>query len=186
MLESNARNLWIDRGGHTFPVIDRQVTELGRRGRVGREGTSVLAVVNADGTTPGGASLLDEIVREGARRMLAAALEAEVNANMAELADQRDESSLARRPDGLQPRLGGVGSRIGRLPTPHKWLTTSTEHGEASLAQPRYPRGRIYPTLNNVQDSGPPPERPPAHELCPPHTLGMALHGYRGPAMGSS
>ena len=37
-------------------------------------------------------SLLDDIVREGARRMLAAALEAEVAAYLAELADERDES----------------------------------------------------------------------------------------------
>ncbi|MFF4509455.1 IS256 family transposase [Streptomyces sp. NPDC001401] len=50
----------------------------------------MLSVVNADGTTPKG-SLIDEIVREGARRMLAAALEAEVNTYIAELADQRDE-----------------------------------------------------------------------------------------------
>ncbi|GHE13424.1 hypothetical protein GCM10010339_80290 [Streptomyces alanosinicus] len=45
----------------------------------------MLSVVNADGTTSNG-SLIDEIVR----CMLAAALEAEVNAYMAELADQRD------------------------------------------------------------------------------------------------
>jgi len=39
----------------------------------------VLSVVNADGSTADGSSLIGEIVREGARRMLAAALEAEVN-----------------------------------------------------------------------------------------------------------
>lgn len=50
----------------------------------------MLSVVNADGTTETG-SLIDDIVREGARRMLAVALEAEVNAYVAELADQRDE-----------------------------------------------------------------------------------------------
>ncbi|MFJ3339545.1 IS256 family transposase [Streptomyces sp. NPDC086766] len=50
----------------------------------------MLSVVNADGTTDTG-SLIDDIVREGARRMLAAALDAEVNAHIAELADQRDE-----------------------------------------------------------------------------------------------
>ncbi|MEU0212464.1 IS256 family transposase [Streptomyces canus] len=47
-------------------------------------------MVNEDGSTHNGSSLIDEIVREGARRMLAAALEAEVNAYIAELADQRD------------------------------------------------------------------------------------------------
>lgn len=54
----------------------------------------MLTVVNEDGTTRDG-SLLDEIVREGARRMLAAALEAEVNAHIAELAHERDK--LGRR-----------------------------------------------------------------------------------------
>jgi putative transposase len=49
----------------------------------------VLTVVNDDGSTRDG-SLIDEIVREGARRMLSAALEAEVNSYIAELADQRD------------------------------------------------------------------------------------------------
>lgn len=52
----------------------------------------MLTVVNEDGTTPSGSSLLDEIVREGARRMLAGGLEAEVNAYIAELADERDET----------------------------------------------------------------------------------------------
>ncbi|GHE61044.1 IS256 family transposase [Streptomyces capitiformicae] len=51
----------------------------------------MLSVVNDDGTTPNG-SLIDEIVREGARRMLAAALEAEVNAYIAELEQERDET----------------------------------------------------------------------------------------------
>jgi transposase-like protein len=50
----------------------------------------MLTVVNADDPKPNG-SLIEEIVREGARRMLAAALEAEVNSYLAELADQRDE-----------------------------------------------------------------------------------------------
>jgi transposase len=44
----------------------------------------VLSLVSEDGTTEAG-SLIDEIVREGARRMLAAALEAEVEAVIAGL-----------------------------------------------------------------------------------------------------
>ncbi|MEV5086071.1 IS256 family transposase [Streptomyces sp. NPDC056159] len=66
----------------------------------------MLSVVNADGTTANGSSLIDEIVREGARRMLAAALEAEVNAYIAELADQRDEKGhrLVVRNGYHQPR----------------------------------------------------------------------------------
>ncbi|MEU0587445.1 IS256 family transposase [Streptomyces sp. NPDC006132] len=66
----------------------------------------MLSVVNADGTTADGSSLIDEIVREGARRMLAAALEAEVNASIAELADQRDDKGhrLVVRNGYHQPR----------------------------------------------------------------------------------
>ncbi|MFE9009170.1 IS256 family transposase [Streptomyces sp. NPDC007875] len=50
--------------------------------------------------------MIDEIVREGARRMLAAALEDEVNAYIAELADQRDDKGhrLVVRNGYHQPR----------------------------------------------------------------------------------
>ncbi|WP_328834950.1 IS256 family transposase [Streptomyces europaeiscabiei] len=50
----------------------------------------MLTVVTEDGSTREG-SLIDGIVREGARRMLAAALEAEVDAYIAELAQEKDE-----------------------------------------------------------------------------------------------
>ncbi|MFB6711738.1 IS256 family transposase [Streptomyces sp. NPDC056237] len=65
----------------------------------------MLTVVNADGSTPNG-SLIDEIVREGARRMLAAALEAEVNSYIAELAGERggDGGRLVVRNGYHQPR----------------------------------------------------------------------------------
>ncbi|MFC9463173.1 IS256 family transposase [Streptomyces coelicoflavus] len=65
----------------------------------------MLSVVNADGTTETG-SLIDDIVREGARQMLAGALEAEVNAYIAELTDQRDENGrrLVVRNGYHQPR----------------------------------------------------------------------------------
>jgi putative transposase len=65
----------------------------------------VLTVVNPDGSTKDG-SLLDEIVREGARRMLAAALEAEVNSYIAELAHEKDEMGrrLVVRNGYHQPR----------------------------------------------------------------------------------
>lgn len=65
----------------------------------------MLTVVNEDGATRDG-SLIDEMVREGARRMLAAALEAEVNVYVAELADERDETGrrLVVRNGYHQPR----------------------------------------------------------------------------------
>ncbi|BBY56074.1 hypothetical protein MKOR_33250 [Mycolicibacillus koreensis] len=45
-----------------------------------------------DNTGGPGRSLLDEIVRDGARQMLAAALQAEVAAYVAQFADQLDEA----------------------------------------------------------------------------------------------
>jgi predicted amidohydrolase len=53
-----------------------------------------------------GGSLIDEIVREGARRMLAAALEAEVAAYITAHADQLDESGrrLVVRNGRAEPR----------------------------------------------------------------------------------
>ena len=68
----------------------------------------MLTVVDADGRTPNGA-LIDEIVREGARRMLAAALEAEVNIYL--------ESARDRWRAGNVPRLVALvraGARFGR------------------------------------------------------------------------
>jgi putative transposase len=53
----------------------------------------VLSVVNEDGITATG-SLLNEIVREGARRMPAAVLEADVNQYVAELAAEADEQDI--------------------------------------------------------------------------------------------
>jgi putative transposase len=52
---------------------------------------SVLTVVAENGSTRDGLSLLDDVVRQGARRMLAAALEAQVDAYLVDLADQRGE-----------------------------------------------------------------------------------------------
>ncbi|MDX3098026.1 IS256 family transposase [Streptomyces sp. ME19-03-3] len=55
----------------------------------------MLSVVTDDGSTESG-SLIDEIAREGARRMLAAALEAEVSQCIAELTAETDQAG--RRP----------------------------------------------------------------------------------------
>ena len=62
-------------------------------GAPAREGTPMLKVVHdAEASNePAGGSLLDEIVRDGARQMLAAALQAEVAAYIEALADQLDE-----------------------------------------------------------------------------------------------
>jgi len=62
--------------------------------------------VPEDGSAEGGSSLIDEIVRDGARRMLAAALEAEVDTYLAEFAGERDEAGrrLVVRNGHAQPR----------------------------------------------------------------------------------
>lgn len=80
----------------------------------------MLSVVSADGSTESG-SLIGEIVREGARRMLAAALKAEVNQYIAELAAERDE------------RGHRLVVRNGR----HRPRTMTTAAGPIEVAAPR-------------------------------------------------
>lgn len=72
----------------------------------------MLSVVTDEGSTQPG-SLIDEIVREGARRMLAAALEAEVNQYIAELAAETAitgggwwSATATTRPGPWSPRPG--------------------------------------------------------------------------------
>lgn len=86
----------------------------------------MLSVVNEDGTTQSG-SLMDDIVREGARRMLAAALEAEVNQYIAELAGERDEAG--RR---LMVRNGH-----------HRERTVTTAAGPIAVKAPRVNDKRV-------------------------------------------
>ena len=66
----------------------------------------MLTVVAEDGQRREGVSLLDDIVREGARRMLAAALEAEVAAYIAAHVGELDERGrrLVVRNGHAEPR----------------------------------------------------------------------------------
>lgn len=67
----------------------------------------------ADSTKPAGSSarsLLDEIVREGAQRMLAAALLAEADAYCAQFAGELDEN--AQRSTGLDNCSGKPAPRL--------------------------------------------------------------------------
>ena len=69
--------------------------------------TVVPGAADADGPRrPDGVRLIDEIVREGARRMLAEALQAEVDAYVAQFRDERDENGrrLVVRNGSRQPR----------------------------------------------------------------------------------
>jgi putative transposase len=81
----------------------------------------VLSLVNAAGSTESG-SLIDEIVREGARRMLAAALEVEVNQYIAELAAESDAAGRRlvvrnghHRPRTVTTAAGSVGVTAPRV-----------------------------------------------------------------------
>ncbi|MFJ3972214.1 IS256 family transposase [Streptomyces parvus] len=93
----------------------------------------MLSVVNEDGTPQSG-SLMDDIVREGARRMLAAALEAEVNQYIAELADERDEA----------------GRRL---------VVRNRHHGERTLATAAGPIAVKAPRVNDKRVDGETGER---------------------------
>ena len=66
----------------------------------------MLTVLPEDGQADGGSSPIDEIVRDGARRMLAAALEAEVQVYVEAFAEERDEAGrrLVVRNGHAQPR----------------------------------------------------------------------------------
>ncbi|MFH8739317.1 MULTISPECIES: IS256 family transposase [unclassified Streptomyces] len=79
----------------------------------------MLTVVNDDGSTRDG-FLIDEIVREGARRMLAAALEAEVDAYIAELASERDGQGhrMVVRNGHHQPRKVTTASGVIEVKAP--------------------------------------------------------------------
>lgn len=86
----------------------------------------VLRVVTDEGSTESG-SLIDEIVREGARRMLAAALEAEVNQYVGELAAETD----------------GVGRRLVVRNGFHRPRTVVTAAGPVEVKAPRVNDRRI-------------------------------------------
>ena len=83
--------------GCTFPVSEsRSQAMTGVARRPGRY-NPMLTVVPGEGSghegrKDGSPSLIDEIVREGARRMLAEALAAEVDAYIAAFAAERDET----------------------------------------------------------------------------------------------
>jgi transposase-like protein len=80
----------------------------------------MLRVVTDESTRGQPASTLDEICREGARRMLAAALEAEADAYIAELVGETDERGrrLVTRNGHARPRTITTGSGSIRIEAP--------------------------------------------------------------------
>ena len=132
---SNARNLWMSVGRRTLPTSSKPGIGQSPRANAGGEGTPVLSVVNMDEGIPEKCSerpasigsLMDDIVREGARRMLAAALEAEVNQYIAELAGERDE----------------VGRRLVVRNGHHRERTVTTAAGPVTVKAPRVNDKRV-------------------------------------------
>src|SRR3954467_13626015 len=107
----------MSRGGRTFPIILKPSSKAGAPTPVGKVRPVLTVVPGTDdggddsrGGASGGTSLIDEIVRDGARRMLAAALQAEVEDYIAAFADARDEAGggggrrLVVRNGSHQPR----------------------------------------------------------------------------------
>jgi putative transposase len=96
--------------------------EFSRHANAGEEGTPMLKVVAVEATRTELSASLDEICREGARRMLAAALEAEADAYIEALADEVDEVGhrLVVRNGHANPRTvttvaGGIEIRAPRV-----------------------------------------------------------------------
>jgi transposase-like protein len=96
--------------GRTLPITCKHSSKIGAPTPVGKVRPVLTVVPGAadadDPRRPEGAALIDEIVREGARRMLAEALQAEVDAYVAQFTDQRDERGrrLVVRNGTHQPR----------------------------------------------------------------------------------
>jgi putative transposase len=88
------------------------LTKKSRHGNAGEEGTPMLKVVADETARMELAASLDEICREGARRMLAAALEAEVDAYIEALVDEVDEDGerLVVRNGHARPRTITIGA----------------------------------------------------------------------------
>jgi len=105
------------------------ITKSCRHANAGEEGTPMLKVVAEETARTELGAGLDEICREGARRMLAAALEAEVDAYVEALVDKLDEdgSRLVVRNGHARPR------------------TITTAAGQIEIRAPRVDDGRVDP-----------------------------------------
>jgi transposase-like protein len=96
--------------GRTLPITCKPSSKIGAPTPVGKVRPVLTVVPGAadadDPRRPDGAVLIDELVREGARRMLAEALQAEVDAYVGQFTDQRDERGrrLVVRNGTHQPR----------------------------------------------------------------------------------
>nr|WP_263399630.1 transposase [Saccharopolyspora pogona] len=100
-----------------------------------------------DGPVTASASLIDEIVREGARRMLAEALQAEVDAYIAQFADARDERGHrlvvrngSHRPREVLTSAGAVEVTAPRVNDKHTDPDTGARRRFSSAILPAWAR----------------------------------------------
>ena len=128
----------------------------------------------ADADAPrrdGGASLIDEIVREGARRMLAEALQAEVDAYIARFVGERDENGrrLVVRNGSHQSRevltsAGAVEVRAPRVndrrvdPAPKTRPPTATTWTPKAPLTGRWAKSKTTPMKTPIPSIRPPPQ----------------------------
>src|SRR3954469_17526658 len=86
--------------GRTLPITCKPSSKIGAPTPVGRVRPVLTVVPGAaaadDPCRPDGVALIDELVREGARRMLAEALQAEVDAYIARHVGERDGARRRR------------------------------------------------------------------------------------------
>jgi transposase-like protein len=100
--------------GRTLPITCKPSSKIGAPTPVGKVRPVPTVVPGAaaadDPRRPDGASLIDEIVREGARRMLAEALQTEVDAYIAQFIGERDEHGhrLVVRATGERQRFASA------------------------------------------------------------------------------
>src|SRR5215203_1335425 len=117
--------------GRALPITCKPSSKIGAPTPVGRVRPVLTVVPGAadadDPRRPVGVALIDEIVREGARRMLAEALQAEVDAYIAAFRDERDENGrrLVVRNGTHRPRevLTSAGA-VEVIAPPHHGSTT--------------------------------------------------------------
>jgi hypothetical protein len=184
--------------GRTLPIVLNCFLKQGRRANAGREGTTpmltvVPGAVDADDARRDGdgSSLIDGIVRDGARRMLAEALAAEVDAYIAQFTAERDENGrrLVVRNGSHLPRevltsAGAVAVTAPRVNDrrvdPDTGERTRVRLGDPARLVPQDPedhRGAALP-LGAINDSHQPSTvtRPVEVEPLTVHRAGAAIH----------
>jgi hypothetical protein len=138
------QNLWILERGPRRTFLVEQLETVGVEAPARKEGTPVLRVVAEETAAEEVALGIDEIGRQGAQRMLAVALEAEVNAYVAEHQQQRDERGrrLVVRNGHAEPRVVKTAAGAVRVEAPR---VNDRRIEEESGERPRFRSSILLP-----------------------------------------